>query len=75
MEGKLIKEGRYSYFEVGEGPPIVVLHGLMGGLSNFKDVANYFSTKGYKIIETHNIVNHLYDNKIECINQAKHLLK
>ena len=50
MEGKLIKEGRYSYFEVGEGPPIVVLHGLMGGLSNFKDVANYFSTKGYKII-------------------------
>jgi hypothetical protein len=34
-----------------------------------------FKTKGYKIIETHNIVNHLYDNKIECINQAKHLLK
>lgn len=50
MEGKLIKEGRYSYFEVGEGTPIVILHGLMGGLSNFKDVAQYFSVKGYKII-------------------------
>ena len=50
MEGKFKKEGRYSYFEVGEGTPIVVLHGLMGGLSNFNGVADYFSTKGYKII-------------------------
>jgi hypothetical protein len=27
-------EGRYSYYEAGEGTPIVILHGLMGGLSN-----------------------------------------
>jgi hypothetical protein len=26
-------EGRYSYYEAGEGTPIVILHGLMGGLS------------------------------------------
>ncbi|MGC4040421.1 MAG: alpha/beta hydrolase [Flavobacterium sp.] len=50
MEGKHKKEGRYSYYEVGEGTPIVVLHGLMGGLSNFNGVAEYFSTKGYQIV-------------------------
>jgi hypothetical protein len=31
----LIKEGKYEYFEAGEGTPIIILHGLMGGLSNF----------------------------------------
>ena len=50
MEGNFRKEGRYSYFEAGEGTPIVVLHGLMGGLSNFSGVANYFSSNGYKVI-------------------------
>ena len=50
MEGKFKKEGRYSYFEAGEGTPIVVLHGLMGGLSNFSGVANFFSSNGYKIV-------------------------
>ena len=44
------KEGRYSYLEIGEGTPIVILHGLMGGLSNFDGVAEYFSQKGYKIV-------------------------
>ncbi len=47
---RLKKEKEYSYFEAGEGTPIVVLHGLMGGLSNFNDVSNFFSTNGYKII-------------------------
>jgi pimeloyl-ACP methyl ester carboxylesterase len=50
MEGKFKKEGRYSYFEAGEGTPIVVLHGLMGGLSNFNGVADYFSAIGYKVV-------------------------
>lgn len=50
MEHVLKKEGRYTYFEAGEGTPIVVLHGLMGGLSNFESTATYFSQKGYKII-------------------------
>lgn len=44
------KEKKYTYFEAGEGTPIVVLHGLMGGLSNFDGVANFFPTKGYKVI-------------------------
>lgn len=50
MEKVLKKEGRYTYFESGEGTPIVILHGLMGGLSNFDGVANYFPEKGYKVI-------------------------
>lgn len=50
MTQNLITEGRYSYIEVGEGQPIIVLHGLMGGLSNFDGVVNFFSQKGYKVI-------------------------
>ncbi len=40
----------YKYIEKGEGQVIVLLHGLMGGLSNFKDVLNYFSSKNYKVV-------------------------
>ena len=50
MDGIIKKEGRYSYLEIGEGTPIVILHGLMGGLSKFDGVANYFSTRGYKVV-------------------------
>lgn len=50
MDGNIKKEGKYSYLEIGEGTPIVILHGLMGGLSNFDGVANYFSTRGYKVV-------------------------
>ncbi|MBE0423361.1 MAG: alpha/beta hydrolase [Lutibacter sp.] len=50
MSSKLIEDGKYSYVEAGEGQPIIVLHGLMGALSNFDGVLNYFSEKGYKVI-------------------------
>ncbi|MSP85158.1 MAG: alpha/beta hydrolase [Flavobacteriaceae bacterium] len=50
MDQVLQREGRYTYFEAGQGTPIIVLHGLMGGLSNFKSAGTYFSQKGYKII-------------------------
>lgn len=50
MNDNLKKEGKYTYLEVGEGTPIVILHGLMGGLSNFEGVAKHFSEKGYKIV-------------------------
>ena len=46
----LIKEGKFNYYEAGEGTPIIVLHGLMGGLSNFSGVAEYFPKHGYKVI-------------------------
>ena len=50
MENHLKTDGKYTYYEVGEGMPIVILHGLMGGLSNFDTVASYFSEKNYRII-------------------------
>ncbi len=50
MKFKLKKDKEFNYIEAGEGKAIVVLHGLMGGLSNFEGVTNHFSTKGYKII-------------------------
>ncbi|WP_338357652.1 alpha/beta hydrolase [Yeosuana marina] len=46
----LKKEKNYSYIETGEGTPIIILHGLMGGLSNFDSVTKYFSKKGYRVI-------------------------
>lgn len=49
METEIIKEGRFEYVEQGEGPVIIVLHGLFGALSNFKDVLNHFSSN-YKVV-------------------------
>ncbi|MGC6432270.1 MAG: alpha/beta fold hydrolase [Jejuia sp.] len=50
MGVSLRKEKGYSYIEVGEGTPVIVLHGLMGGLSNFDAVKDYFTEKGYKVV-------------------------
>ena len=47
---ELKKEGTYSYLEIGEGTPIIILHGLMGGLSNFDGVVKFFSSNGYKVV-------------------------
>lgn len=50
MEEKITTEGKFRYIEVGEGTPIIILHGLMGGLSNFHGVTSYFPEKGYKVL-------------------------
>ncbi|PCH76455.1 MAG: alpha/beta hydrolase [Flavobacteriaceae bacterium] len=50
MTQQLIKEDKFSYLEKGEGQPIIVLHGLMGALSNFEGVLNHFSKIGYKVL-------------------------
>ena len=50
MENNLQTEGKFTFLEKGEGPPIVILHGLMGGLSNFDGVVDYFPKKGYKVV-------------------------
>jgi len=42
MELKIKQEGGFKYLEKGTGPVIVVLHGLFGALSNFKDVVEHF---------------------------------
>lgn len=43
------KEKKFNYIEEGEGTPMVLLHGLMGGLSNFDKMISFFSEKGYKV--------------------------
>ncbi|WP_419212427.1 alpha/beta fold hydrolase [Maribacter sp. X9] len=50
MEKDLIKDGKFNYIEIGEGKPIIILHGLMGGLSNFEGVTSHFPEKGYKVL-------------------------
>ena len=50
MDADIKKEGKYRYLEVGEGPPIIILHGLMGGLSNFKGVTDHFPEQGYQVL-------------------------
>lgn len=39
----------FSYIETGEGTPIVLLHGLMGELSNFGSLTDHFSKNGFKV--------------------------
>lgn len=43
------EEGDFKYLEQGEGPVLLLLHGLFGALSNFKEVVEHFSTK-YRVI-------------------------
>lgn len=50
MEDQIIRDGKYSYFEKGAGTPIIILHGLMGGLSNFTGVTERFPALGYRVI-------------------------
>ncbi|MGF1560523.1 MAG: alpha/beta fold hydrolase [Flavobacteriaceae bacterium] len=50
MEEQLITEGKFKYIEFGEGTPIIILHGLMGGLSNFQGVSAHFPEKGYNVL-------------------------
>ncbi|MGB2088031.1 MAG: alpha/beta fold hydrolase [Psychroflexus salarius] len=50
MEKHIQQDGKFRFFEFGEGQPLVILHGLMGGLSNFDGVMNFFPQKGYKVI-------------------------
>lgn len=50
MKFNLKQEGKFKYIEEGEGMPIILLHGLMGGLSNFSDVIKFFKNKGYKVL-------------------------
>ena len=50
MKFTVKQEGKFKYIEEGKGRPIIILHGLMGGLSNFNDFINFFRKKGYKVL-------------------------
>ncbi len=49
MDVRVKKEGNFNYIEEGEGPVLLLLHGLFGALSNWKDVLEHFS-KDYKVV-------------------------
>jgi 2-hydroxy-6-oxonona-2,4-dienedioate hydrolase len=49
MEHQIKQEGEFKYLEVGQGDTIMLLHGLMGALSNFQDLIAHFS-KRYHIV-------------------------
>ncbi len=45
----LKKEGKYQYIEKGDGPVLLVLHGLFGALSNFNGLLDHFAND-YKVV-------------------------
>ncbi len=44
MEYEIKNLGKFKYVEEGTGEPLVLLHGLFGALSNFKDLVDHFKT-------------------------------
>ncbi len=42
MQYELKNLGKFKYIEEGEGETLVLLHGLFGALSNFKDLVDHF---------------------------------
>jgi len=49
MAYQLKKEENFQYIEEGEGPILLLLHGLFGALSNWESVLDHFS-KDYKVV-------------------------
>lgn len=49
MEFRIHEEDNFQYVEEGEGPILLLLHGLFGALSNWKAVLQRFS-KNYKVV-------------------------
>ncbi len=49
MEYTIKQTDKFRYIEEGEGEPLVLLHGLFGALSNFKDLIDHFSGH-YKVV-------------------------
>lgn len=50
MEYEIKKDGKFEYVEVGEGEPLILLHGLFGALSNFSDLIEYFKSSNKVIV-------------------------
>ena len=49
MQYEIQQQDKFRFIEVGEGEPLVLLHGLFGTLSNFTKLVDYFSHH-YKIV-------------------------
>ncbi len=42
MEYEIKQQDKFRYIEEGNGEPLVLLHGLFGALSNFRNLIEYF---------------------------------
>lgn len=49
MDYRLRQDGKFKYIEEGEGPILLLLHGLFGALSNWSTVLDHFCTN-YKVV-------------------------
>ena len=49
MQYEIKEQNKFKFIEEGEGEPLVLLHGLFGALSNFKDLIEYFKHH-YKVV-------------------------
>lgn len=44
MESEITSTGKFKFIEGGKGEPLILLHGLLGALSNFADVLEYYKS-------------------------------
>ena len=49
MQYEIKEQNKFKFIEEGEGEPLVLLHGLFGALSNFRDLIEYFRHH-YKVV-------------------------
>ncbi|GAA4342453.1 alpha/beta fold hydrolase [Flaviaesturariibacter amylovorans] len=49
MQYEIKQQDKFRFIEEGEGEPLVLLHGLFGGLSNYGDVIEYFR-RSHKVV-------------------------
>jgi pimeloyl-ACP methyl ester carboxylesterase len=49
MSYDIKQDGKFKFIEEGEGETLMLLHGLFGALSNFKDLIEHFR-KSYKVV-------------------------
>jgi pimeloyl-ACP methyl ester carboxylesterase len=49
MNYEIREDGKFKFIEEGEGEVLMLLHGLFGALSNFKDLIEYFK-KTHKVV-------------------------
>ncbi len=49
MNYEIKEDGKFKFIEEGQGEPLMLLHGLFGALSNFKDLIEHFR-HSYKVV-------------------------
>lgn len=49
MQYELKHKNKFRYIDEGQGEPLLLLHGLFGALSNFKDLIEHFRTS-YRVV-------------------------